>query len=141
MGLGYRGELDVDGLVWLRNRAYDPATRAFLPPDPLPPSPGPPTPPTPTTTPATTRSTTSTRSGCARSPTPSSPAEHDSGGGLLSSIGHGLLDVAGLVPVVGEAADLANAAWYTAEGDYIMAGLSAAAAIPFAAGGPPAPRA
>ena len=58
--------------------------------------------------------------------------EHDSGGGLLSSIGHGLLDVAGLVPVVGEAADLANAAWYTAEGDYTMAALSAAAAIPFA---------
>ena len=61
--------------------------------------------------------------------------EHDSGGGLLSSIGHGLLDVAGLVPVVGEAADLANAAWYTAEGDYTMAALSAAAAIPFAGWG------
>jgi RHS repeat-associated protein len=34
--LGYRGELAVDGLVWLRHRAYDPATRAFLTPDPLP---------------------------------------------------------------------------------------------------------
>jgi len=33
--------------------------------------------------------------------------------------------------VVGEVADLANAAWYTAEGDYTMAALSAAAAIPF----------
>jgi hypothetical protein len=58
--------------------------------------------------------------------------EHDSGGGLFSKIGHGVLDVAGLVPGVGEVADLANAAWYTAEGDYTMAALSAAAAIPFA---------
>ncbi|HEY8544138.1 MAG TPA: DUF6531 domain-containing protein [Acidimicrobiales bacterium] len=33
--LGYRGELELDGLVWLRNRAYDPATRGFLAPDPL----------------------------------------------------------------------------------------------------------
>ena len=29
LGPGYRGELVVDGLVWLRERAYDPATRAF----------------------------------------------------------------------------------------------------------------
>ncbi|HEY8545508.1 MAG TPA: DUF6531 domain-containing protein [Acidimicrobiales bacterium] len=39
-GLGYRGELEVDGLVWLRNRAYDPVTRSFLSPDPLPGVPG-----------------------------------------------------------------------------------------------------
>jgi RHS repeat-associated protein len=38
--IGYRGELTVDGLIWLRNRAYDPASRAFLAPDPLPPVPG-----------------------------------------------------------------------------------------------------
>jgi len=31
-----QGELNVDGLVWLRARAYDPATRSFLSPDPLP---------------------------------------------------------------------------------------------------------
>ncbi|MFN2555885.1 MAG: toxin glutamine deamidase domain-containing protein [Nitriliruptorales bacterium] len=41
--LGYRGELNVAGLVWLRNRAYDPATAAFLSPDPLPPVLGSPT--------------------------------------------------------------------------------------------------
>ena len=35
--LGYRGELEFAGLTWLRARAYDPATRAFLSPDPLPP--------------------------------------------------------------------------------------------------------
>ena len=49
-----------------------------------------------------------------------------------SDIGHIALDVVGLVPVVGEAADLANAAWYAAEGDYVNAALSAASSIPFA---------
>ncbi|MGA4979370.1 SpvB/TcaC N-terminal domain-containing protein [Streptomyces cinereoruber] len=46
------------------------------------------------------------------------------------TIGHTSLDVVGMVPVVGEAADLANAGWYAAEGDYVNAGLSAASAIP-----------
>lgn len=41
--LGWRGELHIDGLTWLRNRAYDPNTRAFLTPDPLPAVPGTPT--------------------------------------------------------------------------------------------------
>ncbi|MFC0112701.1 golvesin C-terminal-like domain-containing protein [Kibdelosporangium aridum] len=50
-------------------------------------------------------------------------------------VGHAALDVAGVIPVVGEAADLANAAWYTAEGDYANAALSAAAAVPFAGWG------
>ena len=35
--VGYRGELEFDGAIWLRNRVYDPATRSFLSPDPLPP--------------------------------------------------------------------------------------------------------
>ncbi len=38
--LGWRGELAVGGLVWLRNRCYDPVTRAFLSIDPLPGIPG-----------------------------------------------------------------------------------------------------
>jgi RHS repeat-associated protein len=38
--LGYLGEVDIDGLVWLRNRVYDPASRQFLSPDPLPGIPG-----------------------------------------------------------------------------------------------------
>jgi RHS repeat-associated protein len=33
--LGYLGEVQVGGLVWLRNRLYDPATHAFLSPDPI----------------------------------------------------------------------------------------------------------
>ncbi|WTW98812.1 polymorphic toxin-type HINT domain-containing protein [Streptomycetaceae bacterium NBC_01309] len=45
---------------------------------------------------------------------------------------HVALDVAGMVPVIGEAADLANAAVYAAEGDWTNAALSAAAAIPVA---------
>jgi RHS repeat-associated protein len=35
--LGFRGELEFGGLTWLRDRAYDPASRAFIAPDPLPP--------------------------------------------------------------------------------------------------------
>ncbi|WP_229076642.1 DUF6531 domain-containing protein [Actinoplanes sp. DH11] len=34
-GIGYRGELEFAGLTWLRNRVYDPSSRAFLSPDPL----------------------------------------------------------------------------------------------------------
>jgi RHS repeat-associated protein len=43
LSVGYLGELEIDGLVWLRNRVYDPATRQFLSPDPLPGVPGLPT--------------------------------------------------------------------------------------------------
>jgi hypothetical protein len=49
---------------------------------------------------------------------------------LLSGLGHLVLDVVGLVPLVGEAADGINAAWYAVEGDYANAALSAAATIP-----------
>ena len=45
---------------------------------------------------------------------------------------HTLLDLAGLIPVVGEVFDGVNAAWYGAEGDYLDAGLSAAAMVPLA---------
>ncbi|MFD7284479.1 DNRLRE domain-containing protein [Streptomyces sp. NPDC059863] len=50
----------------------------------------------------------------------------------LSDIGHATLDVVGLVPVVGEVADVANGVWYAAEGNYTDAALSMASAIPFA---------
>lgn len=50
----------------------------------------------------------------------------------ISDVGHTALDVAGMVPVIGEVADLANAGWYLAEGDKTNAALSAAGAIPFA---------
>ncbi|ELS57260.1 golvesin C-terminal-like domain-containing protein [Streptomyces viridochromogenes] len=48
----------------------------------------------------------------------------------LSDIGHAALDVAGMVPVIGEAADVANGIWYAAEGNYADAALSMAAAVP-----------
>lgn len=48
----------------------------------------------------------------------------------FSDIVHGVLDVAGFIPVVGVAADLANAAVYAAEGDWGNAALSAISAVP-----------
>jgi hypothetical protein len=60
-------------------------------------------------------------------PPPAAPANSN----LLADIGHGILDVVGLVPFVGEAADGINAAWYSVEGDYANAALSGAATIPF----------
>jgi RHS repeat-associated protein len=54
------------------------------------------------------------------------------GDSLIATIGHGILDGAGLVPVLGEPADGLNAAWYAAEGDEVNASLSAAGAVPFA---------
>jgi hypothetical protein len=50
----------------------------------------------------------------------------------FSDIGHAVLDVAGLVLVVGEVADVANGIWYAAEGNYVDAALSLASAIPLA---------
>lgn len=50
--------------------------------------------------------------------------------GILSTIGHFALDLAGLIPGVGEFADAANAAWYVKQGDYLMAGLSIISVIP-----------
>ncbi|MEU8299831.1 DNRLRE domain-containing protein [Micromonospora sp. NPDC048909] len=49
-----------------------------------------------------------------------------------SDIGHAALDVAGMVPVIGEVADVANGIWYAAEGNYVDAAMSLASAIPLA---------
>lgn len=51
-------------------------------------------------------------------------------GWTWADVGHGALDLAGLVPVLGEPADLANAAWSAAEGNYLEAGLSLVSMIP-----------
>ena len=50
--------------------------------------------------------------------------------GILSSIGHVTLDLVGLIPGVGEAADAANAAWYATEGEYFLAALSLVSLVP-----------
>src|SRR5215472_12253063 len=47
-----------------------------------------------------------------------------------SEIGHTVLNVAGMVPVIGAPADAVNAGWYAAQGDWANAALSAATAIP-----------
>ncbi|MDH6462647.1 RHS repeat-associated protein [Micromonospora sp. A200] len=49
-----------------------------------------------------------------------------------SDVGHAALDVAGMVPVIGEVADVANGIWYLAEGNYVDAAMSMASAIPLA---------
>ncbi|MCR3721190.1 MULTISPECIES: putative T7SS-secreted protein [Prauserella salsuginis group] len=57
------------------------------------------------------------------------PAEEET---TLSKMGHGALDLAGLIPGIGELADGTNAAWYAGQGRYTEAAISGAAAVPFA---------
>lgn len=45
-------------------------------------------------------------------------------------VGHVALDLAGLIPGVGEIADGANALWYAAGGDWVNAAFSAAGLVP-----------
>lgn len=47
-----------------------------------------------------------------------------------SEVIHGVLDVAGFIPGVGAVADMANAAMYAAEGDWLNAASSVVSAIP-----------
>ncbi|WP_053719233.1 RHS repeat-associated core domain-containing protein [Saccharothrix sp. NRRL B-16348] len=56
-------------------------------------------------------------------------------GDNLSTVGHTALDVAGMVPGLGEIADGINGVWYLAEGNYVDAGLSFAGMVPFAGWG------
>ncbi|MBD1935649.1 MULTISPECIES: polymorphic toxin type 24 domain-containing protein [Cyanophyceae] len=65
-------------------------------------------------------------------PEEQAPPPEEEGGWFdkLKGASHTILDVAGFIPVVGTVADLANAGLYAAEGDYAMAALSSAAAIP-----------
>ena len=51
-------------------------------------------------------------------------------GWSFDTIGHITLDVLGMVPLVGNAADGINAAWYAAEGEWLDAALSSMALIP-----------
>jgi len=50
----------------------------------------------------------------------------------LEEWGHFVLDVGGLLPVVGEIFDIVNAGWYTLQGKYVLAGMSLTQAVPFA---------
>ena len=50
--------------------------------------------------------------------------------GIFQDIAHTALDLGGLIPGFGEAADITNAALYAAEGDFLMAALSVMSMIP-----------
>ena len=52
--------------------------------------------------------------------------------GVISNIGHATLDIAGLIPGVGEFADLTNAIWYCTQTppNYLFAALSIISCIP-----------
>ncbi|MEL6815449.1 MAG: peptidoglycan-binding protein, partial [Cyanobacteria bacterium J06598_3] len=56
--------------------------------------------------------------------------EFPEGGLNLSDIGHIVLDLLGLVPILGAAPDLLNGLWYSLEGDSVNAAFSFAAAAP-----------
>lgn len=52
--------------------------------------------------------------------------------GVMSNIGHATLDLVGLIPGVGEAADITNAIWYSTQNppNYLLAALSIISVIP-----------
>jgi RHS repeat-associated protein len=127
-GLGtpfkFTGEYhDATGLYHLRARQYDPETGRFLSRDPI------------------------ASAGSAYAYAANNPLVYNDptgafpwpnlitcpifvcGGGSESA--HLSLELAGLIPLAGEAADLINCAWYEAEGDHLAAGLSCGAALPF----------
>ena len=65
---------------------------------------------------------------------PRQAPQKSKGGGVLSTIGHLGLDVAGVAGDVlfgaGAAADITNAAWYAAEGEYLNAVFSLISTVP-----------
>ncbi len=58
--------------------------------------------------------------------------EHKVNHPVAVEIGHTVLDLAGLIPGIGDAVDLANAAWYEKDGRHVEAVITAAAAVPVA---------
>ncbi|MDX3246464.1 polymorphic toxin-type HINT domain-containing protein [Streptomyces sp. ME18-1-4] len=113
------GTADATGLIHLGAREYDPATGRFVSADPA----------LNFDDPQHLNAYAYGRNNPLAFPDPTGLYWGES---WISPIGHGVLDVAGLVPGFGEPADLLNGLWYTAEGNYIDAGLSFASAIPIA---------
>ncbi|MFI7545214.1 RHS repeat-associated core domain-containing protein [Actinoplanes sp. NPDC049599] len=106
----------VTGLTHVGAREYDPATGRFLSPDPV----------IDFADPQQLNAFAYGRNNPFAFPDPS---------GMWwgwSKSGHLALDVIGLVPAFGEAADLINGVWYAAEGNYVDSKLSFASAIPIA---------
>jgi RHS repeat-associated protein len=103
---------DPSALYHLRARQLDTPQGRFLSPDPAPPS--------------LFEPYLSAYAYAANQPT---LLTDPTGLSFIGDLGHGLLDVAGVVPVLGEPADLVNCAWYGAEGDQVNAALSCAAVV------------
>lgn len=66
----------------------------------------------------------------APNPLPSPMPDVDLPPGFWEAFGHTVLDLAGLIPVVGIVFDVANAIWYAAEGDWLDAGISLLGVVP-----------
>jgi len=134
--LGYRGELEFDGDVWLRARVYEPASRSFLSPDPLPGIAGTPwaanpysyagADPVGRADPRGLRPITDAEINAIRE----RQIEDNSSGWNPMDIVHGALDVAGFIPGLGAVADVLNAGIYLVEGNYGEAAWAMAAAVP-----------
>ncbi|MEA2221942.1 MAG: hypothetical protein QOH83_318, partial [Solirubrobacteraceae bacterium] len=134
--LGYRGELELAGDVWLRARVYEPASRAFLSPDPLPPIAGTPWAANPysyaadnpigSSDPLGLRPITDAEISAIRE----RQIQSNSSGWNPMDIVHGALDVAGFIPGLGAVADVLNAGIYLAEGNYQEVAWAMAAAVP-----------
>ncbi|HSX62443.1 MAG TPA: hypothetical protein VLF18_19840 [Tahibacter sp.] len=72
-------------------------------------------------------------SGSTSAPTPKAPEGQEEKGWWKSwgsAVTHGVLDVVGMIPVVGEPANLIGAGIYALEGDYVSAAMDLAAMIP-----------
>ena len=107
----FTGEyLDPTGLYHLRARQYDPDTGRFLSRDPI------------------------ASSGSPYAYGGNMPTVFGDPTGLwlewLDDAGHAALDAVGLIPLLGEPADLLNCAWYGAQDEHIDAALSCTSAIP-----------
>jgi RHS repeat-associated protein len=134
--LGYRGELEFAGDVWLRARVYEPASRTLLSRDPLPAIAGTPWAANPysyagdnpigLSDPLGRRPITDAEIDAIRE---RQIADNASGFNLMDVV-HGALDVAGFIPGLGAAADVLNAGIYALEGDYANAALSLLASVP-----------
>jgi hypothetical protein len=71
-------------------------------------------------------------SGSTSAPTPEGPPGEAKGWWKSwgSDVTHGVLDVVGLIPIIGEPANLIGAGIYVAEGRYVEAAMDVAAAVP-----------
>jgi RHS repeat-associated protein len=135
--LGYRGEVELGGDVWLRARVYEPASRAFLSPDPLPPIAGTPWAANPysyaadnpigLSDPLGLRPITDAEINATRE----RQIQSNKSGWTPLKILHTALDVVGFFPgPLGVIADVLNAGVYLAEGNYEEAAWGMIAAVP-----------